>query len=605
MIATYNIGEATWLHRSQELLRAASTPHGIKASLADKDNYSAIFARDAIMSGIVGLLLQDEVITASFCQSIERFRDLQGEQGQIASNYTMDGDDVAKVSYGTLSPKIDSCTWYLVGVGLLVREGLIDKTEYRASVEKTVDLLEAIEFNGKHLMNIPRGGNWADEYVYEGYVLYDQVLRAWGLSLVSMPYGVEAWSGKSREILHCIEAKFSNDQYGYLNSSIYPGGAFEKFDLAAHTLLCVAFGDEYDFCKRSLDWVTEEFLERGKLPPAFYPIIKEGDPEWQGLRKYHLFEFKNKPHHYHNGGIWWIWLGWLSVGLALRGKTAALNRLHQLSFDYLDGLDNFEFDEYVASDDQSLNGTKQLCYTAAGIAMLTLTKSPASLPMLFQRNSPLIKEAFELKREYFTLSAQLVQEMKAKSLLRIDKLVIGICGESGSGKSVTARCLQIELEKSNLSSLILHQDSYFKLPPRQNHEKRKSDLEWVGPGEVRMDLLQSHIARFKAGATDLTVPAVDYKTNQFNEQRAYIKPVNVLIVEGTYAQLLEDLDYTIFIDKTYQASLPQRQLRSREVYDPFVEKVLAIEQKIIRPLGATADVRISQDYSLSTTDENR
>ncbi len=591
-----------WLKRSKELLQTASTPYGIKASLEDRDNYGAVFTRDAVMAGIAGVLLNDEIIIEGFKQSLIQLKKLQGKQGQIPSNFTVKDGKVVKVSFGTLSPKIDSCSWYLIGVGLLLQEEVIAQADFKSSVEQCLHLLEAIEFNGKHLMYIPKGGNWADEYAYEGYVLYDQVLRAWGLSMVAANFGVQEWADKSNAILACIEKQYKKGDKEYLNASFFPGGDFEKFDLAAHTLLGIVFGKKQDFVETSLDWIIKTFIEKEKFPPAFYPTIEKEDVEWEPLRKYHLFAFKNKPHHYHNGGIWWIWLGWLSVALSFWDKKAALKKLEELSFDYLNGRDHFEFDEYVAADDLKPYGTKQLCYSATGIIFLVLAKNNFDFTKLKTKEKPLINESLILKEEYFELSAGLADDLAKQALLDKNKLVIGVCGESGSGKSVTAKCLQIELEKRNISSVILHQDSYYKLPPKENHEKRKSDLSWVGSNELQMELLQSHIEQFKAEQEKIIVPVVDYEKNIFKEHQTIIKNKTVLIVEGVYAFLLEQLDYKIFMERTYQETLVKRKSRTREVYDPFVEKVLDIEQSIIQPLQDLADVVVTKDYALAISD---
>ncbi len=594
--------EKDWLKRSRDLLQAAATPHGIKASLENRDNYGAVFTRDAVMAGIAGVLLNDSVIIEGFKQSLIHLKKIQGQQGQIASNFRVKDGEIVKVSFGTLSPKIDSCTWYLVGVGLLTQEGVIEQEAFRSSVEKCVDLLEGIEYNGKHLVYVPKGGNWADEYAYEGYILYDQVLRAWGLSLVGANFGVQKWTDKSNAILSCMKEQYQADNQAYLNASFFPGGVFGRFDLAAHTLLGIVFGKEHAFVEQSLDWLIETFLENNKFPPAFYPTIEEEDPEWGPLSKYHLFAFKNKPHHYHNGGIWWIWIGWLSISLSLWDKKSALKKLEDLSFAYLNKTDHFEFDEYLAADDLKPYGTKQLCYTATGIIFLTLSKNNFDFSKLKIKEKPLINESIVLKEEYFELSAGLVDRLEQQSLLEQNKLVIGICGESGSGKSVTAKCLQIELEKRNINSLILHQDSYYRLAPKENHERRKSDISWVGTNELKIELLQSHIEQFKKQEEKIIVPIVDYEKNVFIQHPKMIRDKTVLIVEGVYAFLLEHLDYKVFMERTYQETLMKRKSRTREIYDPFVEKVLDIEHSIVQPLRIKADVIIKKDYSISVVD---
>ena len=592
------IEKVNWLEQSTDLLRSACTPWGIKASLTNLDNYGAIFTRDAVMAGIAGVFLKDKTIIEGLKNTLLYLKKLQGKQGQIASNFTIKEGQVDHVSFGTLSPKIDACTWYLIGVGLLVKEGFVQKEVFQESVEQTINLLDALEYNEKHLIYIPKGGNWADEYIYEGYVLYDQVLRAWGLSLLAISYQNEEWSKKSLAIKECIGNFYQKDIKEYFISSFYPGGVFDRFDLAAHTLACFTLNQDDQFIDKTLDWIINEFIEEDKLPPAFYPVIDESSIEWKTLRNYHLFAFKNKPNHYHNGGIWWIWIGWLAVSLSIRKKDRALNRLIEIAFKYLNSLDDFEFDEYISADDLIPNGTKKLCYTATGITMLSLAKNGFDFSMILPLNNSLINEPIQIKEEYFTVSNQIIEKLKKSSLLDKEKLVIGVCGESGSGKSVTAKCLQIALAKENISSVILHQDSYYKLPPKENHEKRKADINHIGANEVKLDLMQTHIDQFKSKATNIMVPVVDYRKNIFLQYDTYIENTPVLIVEGVYAFLLKELDFKVFMARTFKETLEKRKERSREVYDPFVEQVLDIEHQIVLPFKVLSDVIIGEDYKV-------
>ena len=361
-----------WLNRSQKNIQDACTPFGIRASVNDVDNYAAIFTRDAVMSGIAGLLLDDRIIIDGFVQTIKNLKKIQGNQGQIVSNFTVSANEISKVSFGTLSPKIDGCTWYLIGVALLIKSGEIAKSDYLESAEKVIDLLEGIEYNGKNLVYIPKGGNWADEYVFEGYILYDQVLRVWALNLLGKLYDQPAWQTKSESILKAIKTEYTTTELPYLVASIFPGGRFDKFDLAAHALLGIADSDDSSQIETVLDHIDQLFLENDQLPPAFYPVISPPAADWQALSAFHLFGFKNKPHHYHNGGIWFIWLGWLAVALELNGKTDIRNKLVNKAFQYLESQPNFDFDEYIVADSGRPAGTKKLCYTATGIIFLIL-----------------------------------------------------------------------------------------------------------------------------------------------------------------------------------------------------------------------------------------
>lgn len=588
-----------WLEASKNLLREACCDHGIKASLTSVDNYGGIFTRDAVIAGIVGILLEDEVIIKGFTNSINHLKKLQGPQGQIPSNFTVKNGEIKKISFGTLSPKIDSCTWYLIGVGLLIREGSIQKEAYQESIEKVINLLDGIEFNDKNLMYIPKGGNWADEYIYEGFILYDQVLRVWGLSLLANIFGNVTWLEKSKSITDTLLQSFKKENSQYYHSSIFPGGIFDKFDLPAHAIFGIILNNKESAFNEVLDWISKTFIEKNLLPPVFHPVINEQDVEWDTLYGYHLYRFKNKPHHFHNGGIWWVWLGWLAVSLSLWGKKKALEKLVGTAFKFLEKNKNkFDFEEYISADDLRIGGTKKLSFTAAGIALLCLAKKGFDFSELKPSINSSLKESLGIKAEYFTLTKQLVEQLKKQNQFSKEKFVICIAGESGSGKSVTAKCLQIELEKLNVHSIIIHQDSYYKLPPKENHNKRKNDISWVGVNELRIELMQQHIDLFKAKEQVIDIPMVNYKSNEFISNSTILKGKSVLIVEGVYSFFLKGIDYKIFMSRTFKDTLEKRKARSREEYDSFVERVLEIEHRIVSKQKHLANSIISKDYNI-------
>jgi len=56
------------------------------------------------------------------------------------------------------------------------------------------------------------------------------------------------------------------------------------------------------------------------------------------------------------------------------------------------------------------------------------------------------------------------------------RIVCTISGESGCGKTTLARRLVEQLVGIGLDSVVLHQDDYFRLPPRASDAKRLEDL---------------------------------------------------------------------------------------------------------------------------------
>lgn len=205
-----------------------------------------------------------------------------------------------------------------------------------------------------------------------------------------------------------------------------------------------------------------------------------------------------------------------------------------------------------------------------------------------------------IKPEYYATARELLHHLGKENLLAPDtRYTLGIGGESGSGKSVTATCLQEVMQQEGISSVILHQDDYFHLPPRSNHEARVRDINHVGKQEVDWEKLQASVNAFREGNEVHSKPIVYYQQNNILAEIVYFKTIQVLIVEGTYVLDLEGLQAKIFMDRDYIQTREQRIARGRENYSEFMEQILHIEHQLIRPMREQADIVILEDYSLA------
>jgi uridine kinase len=181
------------------------------------------------------------------------------------------------------------------------------------------------------------------------------------------------------------------------------------------------------------------------------------------------------------------------------------------------------------------------------------------------------------------------------------RYVISVAGESGSGKSETAKAIADELSKLGVRSVILGQDDYFVFPPRSNDARRRDDPEWLGPHvEVNMDLMEGNLRAAVEGATELIKPLVDYDSDRVGEERISLEGVAVVIAEGTYTSLLRHVDTRVFIARSRRDTLEHRMKRNRgsEARDPFVEQVLTREHMIIAGHRHLADFVITKDYDV-------
>jgi uridine kinase len=174
--------------------------------------------------------------------------------------------------------------------------------------------------------------------------------------------------------------------------------------------------------------------------------------------------------------------------------------------------------------------------------------------------------------------------------------VIGVAGETGSGKSVTAAGLARELTRRGVPAAVVHQDDYFLRPPQVNHAHRERDLAHVGPHEVNLALIADHIAAFRAGRDGVQAPLVDYPGDRFLTQRLDFAPLAALVVEGTYVLALADLDARLFLEATHEETRARRRARNRDAETPIEGAVLAIEHAVIARQAAAADVIVDREF---------
>jgi len=181
------------------------------------------------------------------------------------------------------------------------------------------------------------------------------------------------------------------------------------------------------------------------------------------------------------------------------------------------------------------------------------------------------------------------------------RYVITVAGESGSGKSETAKAIADELEKFEIKSVVLGQDDYFFLPPKSNDAKRREDPEWLGPHvEVNLSALEKNLKDAIGEKTEIVKPLVDYDNNSIEEEKISLAGTKVVIAEGTYTSLLKNVDTKVFISRSRLDTLAHRHKRNRggEANDPFVEQVLITEHKIIAGHIQLADFVITKNYDV-------
>jgi len=391
---------------SMDLLRQVSTPDGILASPTDITNYRRVWARDSVMCGLAGLVAEDSAVTDGLRATLSTLAQAAGPDGQIPSNVAVRDGEVTRVSYGGLSGRVDAIPWFVVGLAQYVAAtgDTAFGTRYADDVRRGLQLMTAWEYNRRELVYVPLGGDWADEYVLHGYVLFDQLMRVWALRCAER-LGLHDTTTRRDAIEDRIAATFRLDLGGtaadgayhehaasqlleqdaippYWLPALSPGGYQTPFDAWANALaLLLDMGDARS-AERTVKAGEDIRMQRpGTLVPAFWPPIQAGDPDWHLLQGNHRGTFQNQPGHYHNGGLWPMVNGWWGCALAATQHEEAaedvLQAIHASNKHQpgdpggdVKSSSAWIFPEYRDAETAAVGGTRPLAWSAAGAVLL-------------------------------------------------------------------------------------------------------------------------------------------------------------------------------------------------------------------------------------------
>jgi uridine kinase len=182
---------------------------------------------------------------------------------------------------------------------------------------------------------------------------------------------------------------------------------------------------------------------------------------------------------------------------------------------------------------------------------------------------------------------------------RKPKMIIGISGESGSGKSELAHVIAKGLRKHGIFAKPLHIDNYYRILPLLRTEWRKTNgiEKVVGYGEYDWDTIYRNISEFKEGKTS-TGPCVDLVTEQVDQLTTDYSTVDMLIIDGLYSIKTEGTDLAVFIELTYHETKKAQVVRGKEPQNEYRMAVLEQEHKMVQALRPKADLLINMEYKV-------
>ena len=179
------------------------------------------------------------------------------------------------------------------------------------------------------------------------------------------------------------------------------------------------------------------------------------------------------------------------------------------------------------------------------------------------------------------------------------KYIVGISGESGSGKSEVSHSLARILKSENIRVKVLHTDNYYKVPPLLRLEwRRNKGIDTVGMNEYDWNLIHRNIQDFKEERESM-LPCIDIIPEQVDKLITDFKKIDLLVIDGLYAIKSEGIDLRVFIDLTYKETKIAQIQRMKEDMNDFRLQVLDREHQNIRSLKPMADLIINKQYDVA------
>jgi hypothetical protein len=372
--------------KSIELLKQLTTEKGFIASVKEVANYKRVWSRDGIIAGLAGMLTGDTELKQTFRTTLQTLALHQDHTGRIPSNVSL---DEKTISYGTTVGRVDATTWFIIGVcQYAIQTGDGDFfTEFQERIEKALFYLECLELNGRGLLYVPQGGNWADEYITHAYVLYDQVLYYTALKSYHSLTKNEVTQAKLETLRDVILINYFPTTEHLDHPSVYSKALFEMSCKSykpplplcyfsphtAHNHRIANFDNALLLLTDIVDTETKQAItssvfakcapDNFPILPAFAPVIDDTDPAWDQLTSNYRYNFKNEPYKFHNGGLWPLVHGFFLAG-ASSYDNEIMKKLDSFAVVLQEGA--YTFPEFYHGKTFEPLGTKYLGFSAAG-----------------------------------------------------------------------------------------------------------------------------------------------------------------------------------------------------------------------------------------------
>ena len=182
------------------------------------------------------------------------------------------------------------------------------------------------------------------------------------------------------------------------------------------------------------------------------------------------------------------------------------------------------------------------------------------------------------------------------------RLVIGIAGGSGSGKTTVTAAILAAVGQANVA--LVQQDSYYRDLGDLSPDRRLA-INWDHPNMLENELLVAHVAALRAGQP-VAVPRYDFRNYRRLAEKTALASAPVIIVEGILVlgepELRRLMDIKVFVDADADVRLIRRLTRDvsergrsvASVIEQYLATVRPMHLEFVEPSKRYADVIIPE-----------
>ncbi len=168
-----------------------------------------------------------------------------------------------------------------------------------------------------------------------------------------------------------------------------------------------------------------------------------------------------------------------------------------------------------------------------------------------------------------------------------DSVAIAIFGDYNCGAKAVSEKIAELLDKEDFTVLLINEDDYYRLTPAANLTKRIEDPDWVGVGEVRLELLDNHVYKLLNDKGPVEKPVVKAAEECFDSEQIAAFHYDLILVYGLYTGFLSEVNYKVFLNPASPDDIPMN--------NPIFAAIYQREKECIDEERKMANLEINQE----------